>query len=44
LWVQWPGARSEPSVPPAVGQSVLLPAADYIESVLGIPLPIQMRR
>jgi len=44
LWVQWQGTRSELFVPPAVGQHVVLPAADYIQSVLGKPLPIQMRR
>lgn len=44
LWIQWQGTRSERFVPPAVGELVVLPAADYIQSVLGTPLPIQMRR
>jgi hypothetical protein len=44
LWVQWLGTRSELFVPPAIGQRVVLPAADYIQSVLGKRLPIEMRR
>ena len=44
LWVQWLGSRSERFVPPRVGERTVLPAADYIESVLGKRLPVQMRR
>ena len=44
LWVQWLGTRSQRFVPPAIGERVVLPAADYIQSVLGAPLPIEMRR
>ena len=44
LWVQWLGTRSELFVPPKVGERVVLPAADYIQSVLGKRLPIEMRR
>jgi hypothetical protein len=43
LWVQWRGTRSESLVPPPIGQRVVLPGADYIQSVLGAPLPVEMR-
>jgi hypothetical protein len=43
VWVDWRGTHSSPFVPPAVGTKVLLPAADYIQSVLGIELPIAAR-
>ncbi|HET8936169.1 MAG TPA: hypothetical protein VFN67_22145 [Polyangiales bacterium] len=43
LWVQWRGTRSEPFVPPRIGEQVVLPAADYIQSVLGKPQPFELR-
>jgi hypothetical protein len=41
VWVDWRGASSSPFVPPVVGTHVVLPAADYFQSVLGTELPIK---
>jgi len=43
LWVQWRGTRSEPFVPPRIGERAVLPGADYIQSVLGKPQPFELR-
>jgi hypothetical protein len=43
LWVQWLNTRSEPFVPPPIGQRVVLPGADYIQSILGTPQVLQLR-
>lgn len=43
LWVQWHNTRSEPFTPPAIGRRVVLPAADYIQSVLGKAQAVQLR-
>jgi hypothetical protein len=43
LWVQWVDTRSERFVPPAIGQRVVLPGADYVQSVLGVPQPFELR-
>jgi hypothetical protein len=43
VWRQWLGARYEPFAPPALGQSVTLPGADYMQVVFGVPLPFEAR-
>ena len=43
LWVQWLNTRSERFVPPRIGERVVLPGADYIQSVLGKPQPFELR-
>lgn len=43
LWVQWRDTQSQPFVPPALGEQVVLPGADYVQSVLGQSQPFQMR-
>jgi hypothetical protein len=43
LWRQWRGTHAQAFEPPAVGARVMLPAADYIQAMLGITLPIRAR-
>ena len=43
VWRQWLGAQYEPFTPPAIGQSVVLPSADYMQVVFGVPLPVEAR-
>ncbi|MET0386233.1 MAG: hypothetical protein ABW321_09765 [Polyangiales bacterium] len=43
VWVDWRGTRSVPFTPPPIGGHVQLPAADYLESVLGVKLPFEAR-
>ena len=43
LWVEWRDTHSVRFEPPATGTRVELPAADLIQSVLGVKLPIEAR-
>ncbi len=43
VWRQWLGARYAPFAPPPVGQRVVLPAADYMQVLLGKKLPFEAR-
>jgi hypothetical protein len=45
LWRRWDGAGQAPFVPPAIGQSVNLPAADIVRAIIGdsIRLPVDGR-
>jgi hypothetical protein len=43
LWRDWQGSRPGPFTPPALGQSVTLPGADYLQVALGYKLPFELR-
>jgi hypothetical protein len=41
VWVQWVGSRSEPFRPPPVGEHAVLAGADYVQTLVGFPLPVR---
>ncbi len=43
VFEQWIDTRYRPFTPPAVGQTVILPAADYMKVIFGMALPIEAR-
>jgi hypothetical protein len=43
VWLNWQGTRSGPFVPPKPGARTVLAGADYIQSMLGVRLPIEAR-
>lgn len=43
VWVQWLDTRSVGFTPPPIGGRVVLPGADYVRTVLGVPLPFEAR-
>ena len=43
LFLQWAGTTYKPLTPPAIGRSVTLPAADYLQTLLGTKIPIEAK-
>jgi len=43
LWLQWGETHAAPFTPPPIGGQLELPAADYVRTVLGVPLPFEAR-
>jgi hypothetical protein len=43
LWRNWQGTHSGPFTPPKIGARTLLAGAEYLQTLLGVPLPIEVR-
>jgi len=43
LWRSWQGTQAGPFTPPAIGVSMVLPSADYLETTIGAKLPFEWR-
>jgi hypothetical protein len=43
LWLCWNRVRYNPCKPPKLGEKIILPSADFMEVILGVKTPVEMR-